>query len=76
MKPENLHKRAAPVSVGLVHRAAAGRGALTAPLELPVWGIVAAGSRGPPGVLRNLSLENCTLISEKGPGSEQGLPPN
>lgn len=26
MKPENLHKRPAPVSVGLVHRAAAGRG--------------------------------------------------
>lgn len=76
MKPENLHKRPTPPSVTLVHRAAARRGHFAAALALLAWGIVAAGSRGPPGVLRNLSLENCKFISEKGTGFEQGLPLN
>lgn len=76
MKPENLHKSPTPLSVGLVHKAAARRGHFTAVLDLLARGIVAADSRGPPGVLRNLSLENCKFISEKGTGFEQGLPLN
>lgn len=38
MKPENLHKRPAPVRVGLVHRAAAGRGAFQRSSGAPCLG--------------------------------------
>lgn len=77
MKPDSLHKRPAPLSVGSVHRAAAQTGAFHpysgAPCLGELWLQVPEGSLV---FLRNLSLENCKLISEKGTGFEQGLPLN